>query len=133
MTQLKQPMTLTELGLMRVVNVTRVACESWLETLCNAALTGGDAYLTETQNLRADCDSVHNDITPFPIGISKQLAPLIIKDKTTHPQPNTHESHTRNYKNTTPKTRSRCGPQHCRRSSKPCIDTPEDGQLGRNM
>jgi hypothetical protein len=54
-------------------------------------------------------------------------------NKTTHPQPNTQESRIKNYKNTTPKTRGRCGPQHCRRSSKPCIDTPEDGQLGRNM
>jgi hypothetical protein len=43
-------------------------------------------------------------------------------NKTTHPQSNTQESHIQNYKNTTPKTRGRCGPQHCRRSSKPCID-----------
>jgi hypothetical protein len=28
----------------------------------------------------ADCDSVHNYITPLPIGISKQLAPLIIRE-----------------------------------------------------
>ncbi|PNF15672.1 hypothetical protein B7P43_G14264 [Cryptotermes secundus] len=80
MPKLKQPCKLQDLVMLRVVKMLRKACESWIRALREAALTGSVAYLKETQNVTADCDTVHELLTSLLTGISAQQAALILKE-----------------------------------------------------
>jgi hypothetical protein len=83
MPKLKQPMTLADLALLKVVKMIRKACESWITTLREATRAGSEAYLKETQNVTADCDSVHEFLTSLLIRISAHQATLIMKETVT--------------------------------------------------
>jgi hypothetical protein len=72
MPKLKQPIALEDLVMLRVIKMIQDACESWIRTLREAAKTGSEAYLKETENVRADCDKLHDLIASLP------LAPTVI-------------------------------------------------------
>ncbi|XP_023724907.1 uncharacterized protein LOC111874023 [Cryptotermes secundus] len=75
----KQPCKLQALVMLRVVKLLRKACESWITALREAALTGSEAYLKETQNVTADCDTVYELLTSLPTDILQLLATHIIR------------------------------------------------------
>ncbi|PNF15669.1 hypothetical protein B7P43_G14262 [Cryptotermes secundus] len=76
----KQPKTLADLALLRVVKMIRCACESWITALRQAASAGIMAYVTERENVTADCDTVHELLTSLLTGISVHQATLILKE-----------------------------------------------------
>jgi hypothetical protein len=55
------------------------ACESWTKSLRDAAETGSEAYLKQTQNVMTDCDTVHELVTSLPTDILEPLAPVVIR------------------------------------------------------
>jgi hypothetical protein len=80
MPKLKQPMPLQDVAMRRVVKMIHKACESWITTLREAARTGSEAYLKETQNVTAECDSVREFLTSLLTGISAHQANLIMTE-----------------------------------------------------